>query len=972
MRLTKRIGGFFSSLSFRADAGLGIIGSPSPDSDYWYHGLGHRSAAGPNVSPGTATRLAAVFACTRVCAETLGSLPIGIYRERKSGGRDAATDHPAQELFLKPNQWQTGMEFFELMQAHLELRGNAYAIKVPGNGRAIDQLIPVHPDRVRVYLLPNSRLRYEVTQYSTGQIDRYTQDEILHMRGWSFDGILGISTVSALAEVIGVGLAQQEHRARYFRNNAIPGMAIESALKQTEEAREKLTNSIEEKFTGEGAFRVMSLPPGMTVKMLGLTNKDSQLIEASAASRVEICGAWRVPPHKIGDLSRGTFCLPGDVLVSTEFGPKPIRDIVEGERVWSMNSEGALVLNKVLRSACTGEDRILTIRAMNRTIRCNAKHKLLVRREIQEEYKGGRGRYHVRKDGWKYRRAFANDYVPAGELKPDDELVAVNALPEQNGTDAPTRKATVPFMEVLGLLLGDGFYARTAKTGKGTTFGISHAENASFMPYYVRQIESLFQRRTLNHSSFNRVLRAHLRDKNTTMFYSQAAYEELEACGLVGTAKTKSIPEWIFGLTNELKFAFLRGYLDADGTIQKDGHHIRYVSVNHDMLDQVRHLCVSAGIHVGNLFDAEITSDFGGDHGEYTHILWGFVCSNIEDLERIGSHTPMYRERIEARRANRFKRTCHVYPSERKLFSDFGPGMHSTAIQSIDTSQDAEPVFDLSVDGDHNFIGELVIIKNSNIEQQNIEFATDCQRPRIVRLERRLDADVVSSLRAFESASGDFFAVFNMDALYRGDMKSRYEAYQLAAQTWMPRNEIRALEGRNPIPGLDEPLVPVNMETISQAQARNTANNARAKASVNTSGEEDDVSGPGSGGAETPENDSPAEDQQNAAVIRQRVRAYALNAADRITLREAKHLRQIASKSGADFEKFKAGVNEFYRDLSPIVAETMLLSKEAAEAYCTGRALTVLTAKRYETFEVIEKIGEDAPALAELALSHNG
>jgi hypothetical protein len=211
-----------------------------------------------------------------------------------------------------------------------------------------------------------------------------------------------------------------------------------------------------------------------------------------------------------------------------------------------------------------------------------------------------------------------------------------------------------------------------------------------------------------------------------------------------------------------------------------------------------------------------------------------------------------------------------------------------------------------------------------------------------------------------------------MDALYRGDMKSRYEAYQLAAQTWMPRNEIRALEGRNPIPGLDEPLVPVNMETISQAQARNTANNARAKASVNTSGEEDDVSGPGSGGAETPENDSPAEDQQNAAVIRQRVRAYALNAADRITLREAKHLRQIASKSGADFEKFKAGVHEFYRDLSPIVAETMLLSKEAAEAYCTGRALTVLTAKRYETFEVIEKIGEDAPALAELALSHNG
>lgn len=198
------------------------------------------------------------------------------------------------------------MEFFEMLQTHLELRGNAYAIKVSGNGRAIDQLIPLHPDRVRVYLMPNNKLRYEVTAYSTGQIDRYTQDEMLHVRGMSYDGIMGISTVSAMAEPIGVGLAQQQHRARYFHNSAIPSMAIET-IKMTDEAREQMTQSIMEKFSGEGAFRVMSLPPGMKATPLSLTNKDSQLIEASQATRTEICGAWRVPPHKIGDLSKGTF-----------------------------------------------------------------------------------------------------------------------------------------------------------------------------------------------------------------------------------------------------------------------------------------------------------------------------------------------------------------------------------------------------------------------------------------------------------------------------------------------------------------------------------------------------------------------------------------------------------------------------------------------------------------------------------------
>lgn len=306
MGLKQQFKSFVSNASFRADAGLGIVGSPSPDSDYWYHGVGYRSSAGPIVSPATATRLSAVFACTRVVSETVGSLPFAIYRERKSGGRDLANNHPALELFLKPNPWQTAMEFFEMMQIHLELRGNAYALKVASNSRAIDQLIPLHPDRVRVYLMPNNRLRYEVTAYSTGKIDRYAQEEVLHIRAMTQDGIMGVSTISAMAEVIGVGLAQQEHRGRYFRNNAVPGMAVETA-KMTDEAREEMVNSISAKFSGEGAFKVMALPPGTQIKQLGLTNKDSQLIEASDATKVEICGAYRVPPHKIGDLSKGTF-----------------------------------------------------------------------------------------------------------------------------------------------------------------------------------------------------------------------------------------------------------------------------------------------------------------------------------------------------------------------------------------------------------------------------------------------------------------------------------------------------------------------------------------------------------------------------------------------------------------------------------------------------------------------------------------
>lgn len=252
-------------------------------------------------------RLSAVFACVRVISETVGSLPLVIYRRRKDGGKERADNHPLADVFRKPNLWQTGFEFWEMMQAHLELRGNAFAEIVTGNGRAIDELIPLHPDRVRVFRLPNGKLRYDVTSYFDGTIRRLAQEEMLHLRGLSSDGIIGISTITAASEVVGAGLAQQEYGSRFFSNNAKPGVALISASKLDKEAKENLQETFSQGFSGANAFKTAVLPPGMDIKVLGLTNKDSQLIEARQATRTDIASMFRVQPHKIGDLTRGTF-----------------------------------------------------------------------------------------------------------------------------------------------------------------------------------------------------------------------------------------------------------------------------------------------------------------------------------------------------------------------------------------------------------------------------------------------------------------------------------------------------------------------------------------------------------------------------------------------------------------------------------------------------------------------------------------
>jgi hypothetical protein len=132
---------------YRAAVGDGNVLS-ALDDRYW-GSIGTMTAAGVRVSPDRALSLAAVYACVRVVSETLASFPLIVYRRLPDGGKERAIDHPLYSLLHdKPNSWMTAFEWLELMQSHIEMRGNAYSFIQPGTDRAIDELLPIHPDRV--------------------------------------------------------------------------------------------------------------------------------------------------------------------------------------------------------------------------------------------------------------------------------------------------------------------------------------------------------------------------------------------------------------------------------------------------------------------------------------------------------------------------------------------------------------------------------------------------------------------------------------------------------------------------------------------------------------------------------------------------------------------------------------------------------------------------------------------------------
>ena len=219
----------------------------------------------------------------------------------------APQDHPLYSvLHDRPNQWQTSLEWVEMMQAHLDLGGNAFSRIVSGPRGAIDQLVPLHPDLVQVYRLPNGKLKYAVRSRFTAEIDWFLQEEIFHLRGLSSDGLVGLSPIAQQRETIGNGLAMDDSSGRFFLNGARPSGVLEYPGKfKDDSARQKFGESWRQAHAQENQHKV-AVQDGMKYTALGVTNADAQFLEMRKYTDNQICGIYRVPPHKIAILERAT------------------------------------------------------------------------------------------------------------------------------------------------------------------------------------------------------------------------------------------------------------------------------------------------------------------------------------------------------------------------------------------------------------------------------------------------------------------------------------------------------------------------------------------------------------------------------------------------------------------------------------------------------------------------------------------
>lgn len=253
-------------------------------------------------------QVSAVFACVRIIAETVASLPLNVYERLPDGGKTRAPTHPLYSvLHSYGNDEMTAFSVRELLQTHLCLYGNAFAeIEYDAAGR-IRGLWPLRPDRVTPFRTPDGPIAYQVT-LPNGQQVILPKDRIFSIVGFGGDGIKGASVLQMARESIALSIATERYGAKFFGNGARPGGVLEHPATMSQEAQDRLRSSWNEMHSGlDRAHRIAILEEGMSYKAIGLPPEDSQFLETRKFQIGEIARIFRIPPHMIGDLERATF-----------------------------------------------------------------------------------------------------------------------------------------------------------------------------------------------------------------------------------------------------------------------------------------------------------------------------------------------------------------------------------------------------------------------------------------------------------------------------------------------------------------------------------------------------------------------------------------------------------------------------------------------------------------------------------------
>lgn len=266
---------------------------------------GGATAAGVRVDEYSALTMSAVWCAVEAISGDIAKLPLGIYR-REGDKRVELPEDPASILMNdRPNAEMIPLTMRQTLTAHALTWGNGIAeIEWANNGRPL-AVWPLCPPDVTIMRDDKGRIIYDVrSSYRSGRPTRLMAADVFHLHGLGFDGVQGYSVVSMARESMALAIAAERFGAGLFGNGGVPSGVLTHSRSLSDPARERLRTQVQERIKTR---KPLLLEEGMDWKSIGVPPEDGQFLETRQFQIPEIARWFRMPPHKLMDLTRGTF-----------------------------------------------------------------------------------------------------------------------------------------------------------------------------------------------------------------------------------------------------------------------------------------------------------------------------------------------------------------------------------------------------------------------------------------------------------------------------------------------------------------------------------------------------------------------------------------------------------------------------------------------------------------------------------------
>ncbi len=266
---------------------------------------GQPTAAGEVVSEHNALEISTVYACVRIIAESIATIPFRVYQTDGKARTEATTHTLSYLLGTEPNPDMSAATFFESLSGCLALTGNAYAEIERGTKGSVVAIWPLDPHHTEPARLNDGTLIY-ITRDGTknGEERQLQAKDVIHLKLFSQGGLKGLSPIALARQELGLAQAQLKSGARFYGNGSKAGGILTPSSPLTPLQMQQTREFWEQQVAGVNQGRIGVLPADFKYTALGLSMEDAQWLQSRGYTRNQIAALFRLDPHWVGDTTR--------------------------------------------------------------------------------------------------------------------------------------------------------------------------------------------------------------------------------------------------------------------------------------------------------------------------------------------------------------------------------------------------------------------------------------------------------------------------------------------------------------------------------------------------------------------------------------------------------------------------------------------------------------------------------------------